>query len=84
MAQSSAYTQQRGLGGLEFWKDAWLQPHSKEMSAPHTLSVDTRGTDMEKYKSWHVVGHCSSQQLTCAELNVMVYLLQYNYTYILL
>lgn len=72
MAQSSAYTQQRGLGGLELWKDAWLQPHSKERSAPHTLSVDTRGTDMEKYKSWHVVGHCSSQQLPCVALNVTV------------
>lgn len=36
--------------GLEFWKDAWLQPHSKERSAPHTLRVATRGTDMEKYK----------------------------------
>lgn len=60
------------VGGLEFWKDAWLQPRSKERSAPHTLSVDTRGTDMEKYKSWHVVGHCSSQQLPCVALNVMV------------
>lgn len=29
---------------------------SKERAAPHTLSVDTRATDMEKYKSWHVVG----------------------------
>lgn len=48
MAQSIAQTQQRGLEGLEFWKDAWLQPHSKERSAPHTLSVDTSATDMEK------------------------------------
>lgn len=48
MAQSIAYAQQRGLEGHEFWKDAWLQPHFKERSAPHTPSVDTRTTDMEK------------------------------------
>lgn len=45
-----------GWGDSSFWKGAWLQPHSKERSASHTRSVDTRGTDMEKYKSWHVFG----------------------------
>lgn len=60
VAQSIAYTQQRGLEGLEFWKDAWLQPHSKERSAPHTLSVDTRTTDMEKIKELASCWHCSS------------------------
>lgn len=76
VAQSSAYTQQRGLGGFEFWKDAWLQPHSKERSALHTVSVATRGTDMEKYKGWHVIGHCSSLQLLYVALNVIVKFLE--------
>lgn len=68
MAQSIAYTQQRGLEGLEFWKDAWLQPHFKERSAPHALSVDTRTTDMEKIKELASCWHCSFTQLPCVAL----------------
>lgn len=78
MAQSSAYVQQKELKDLSFWKDAWLQSHSKERSAPHTLSRTTRGTDMEKYKSWHVVGHCSPLEPTVTLCSIMVWLLQYN------
>lgn len=64
VAQSVAYTQQRGLEGLGFWKDAWLQPHFKERSALHTPSVDTRTTDMEKMKELASCWHCSFTQLS--------------------
>lgn len=53
------------LGDLSFGKMPGFSPALKRGLPPCTLSVDTRGTDMEKYKSWHVVWHCGSQKLPC-------------------
>lgn len=57
---------------LEFWKDAWLQPPSKsEVCSPHTESA-YEGHWHGKIQELACRGSCSSQQLLCLALHVMV------------